>query len=166
MPEIRAMQPDEVEQVFALWNAGCIAAVGTPLREEDAQRVRIVLRKYPDQTQARCFVAVENGAIIGFVTCAVLQHPVLFGLSGEIEELMVTPQYQQRYIKAALVRHAVAYMKQHQVSRIHTTVGMDEPREKAFWRRLGWLNDMTIFSIYHSVPGDPDAQRTWDEYEA
>lgn len=163
---IQRMQPDHVDHVWALWNAGCVEAVGTPLRDEDANRVRAVISKYPDQLRAHCFVAVQNGTVVGFITCAVLDHPVLFGLSGEIEELYVVPRRERHTIGAALVQQAVRTLQQSGASSIHVRVGTDEPRDKAFWRRLGWSNEVTIFSIYASVPGDPDLQHIWDSYQS
>lgn len=155
------MQADEVEQVFELWDAGCIAAVGTPLREDDARRVRTVLSRYPGHNRAFCFVAVEHGTVIGFVTCAVLEHPVLLGSSGEIEELALAPG-QPAQIKTALVQRAVEELKRHAVASIHTRVDLDAPQDRAFWDGLGWANDLTIFSIYRSVPGSPALEQVWN----
>lgn len=139
--------------------------MGTPLRPDDAQRVRTVISRYPGHDRAFCFVATEADQVFGFVTCAVLDHPVLFGREGEIEELGVVPHARQRSIKAALVRHVVLHLKQHDVDSIHTRVATDEPGERTFWRSLGWDNTMTIFSIYSNVPGDPRLQQVWDEYQ-
>ncbi|HLF75677.1 MAG TPA: hypothetical protein VI524_15075, partial [Anaerolineales bacterium] len=55
--------------------------------------------------------------------------------------------------------------------RVHTGVGNTDGqaspwrRGDTFWRRLGWDNDLTVFSIYWSVPGAPELQRVWDAYQ-
>jgi hypothetical protein len=57
-------------------------------------------------------------------------------------------------------------MKRLGAASIHVRTGTDkdEARGRAFWRRLGWANDMAIFSLYQSVPGDPALQGVWDAY--
>ena len=41
----------------------------------------------------------------------------------------------------------------------------DEKTLRTFWQSLGWVNDMTIYSIYSDVPGDSVLQRIWDEHQ-
>lgn len=162
--DIREMRLEEVEAVFDLWNANCVAAVGTPLSENNALNVRSILQRYPESALAACFVAMSGKRMIGFVTCAILEHPVLLGRSGEIEELGVVPSRGRTKVAAALVLHAAAYLKKQGVLAIRTSVANDQPNDKRFWRKLGWDNDMTIFSFYASVPGDPVLQAVWNNY--
>lgn len=54
---------------------------------------------------------------------------------------------------------------------IHVRIGIweessAEAEQRVFWQSLGWENDMTIYSIYSNVPGNPAFQRVWDEYQA
>lgn len=35
---------------------------------------------------------------------------------------------------------------------------------RAFWRRQGWEQGLTIFSIYADLPGDPELQAVWERY--
>jgi hypothetical protein len=59
---IRPMRVDEAPAALTLWQAGC-AAVGAPLRDEDARQVRANLERYADHPEARCFVAVAGGVL-------------------------------------------------------------------------------------------------------
>lgn len=69
---------------------------------------------------------------------------------------------------AALVRAAVLHLKGLGVRSVHCTTSTDgdDAPARAFWRRLGWEQGMTIFSIYADVPGDPALQAVWDRYQA
>jgi hypothetical protein len=151
--------------VQALWLKNC-ADLGTPLLDSAARLILDNLRRTVPHPDAHCIVAVEGGAVVGYLTCCVMRHPVMPGLAGEIEELYVLPRRGRRVIETALVREAVLLLKRQSVCSIHTRTGTDgdEARSRAFWRQLGWDNDMTIFSIYQSVPGDPALQGVWDAY--
>jgi len=168
MAQIRNMQESEAERVRDLWLQEC-AEVGTPLPEAAARRILANLKQYPAHQAVRCFVAEEQGAIIGFLTCSVTSHPVEPGLAGETEELYVQAHPQRHEIKTELVRQAVKFMQAQGVGTIRTRIciGDECPEEaelRAFWQSLGWINDTTNYAIYRSVPGDPALQRVWDEY--
>lgn len=170
MAQIRNMQESEAERVRDLWLQMC-AEAGTPLPAASSQLILNNLKQYATHQMVRCCVAEEQSTLIGFVTCAVTSHPVMPGLTGDIEELYVQPASHQQEIRANLVRHAVAFMQTLGVGSIHTTIcvgkGCPEEKElKAFWQSLRWENDMTIFSIYSDVPGDLVLQSAWNEYQA
>lgn len=164
---IRQLQPDEAPAVRTLWQRAC-AEAGAPLRDELAPQLLANLVRYTDHPEARCFIAFDDGAIVGFVTCVALRHPIEPGIKGEIEELYVLPGRDRRTIKAALVRAAVLALKGLGARSIHVTTGNDreEAPARAFWRRQGWEQDMNIFSIYADLPGDPDLQAVWEGYTA
>jgi hypothetical protein len=171
MAQIRRMQESEAERVRDLWLQMC-AEAGTPLPERSAQLILSNLKQYSAHPNVLCLVVEEQGSLIGFLTCTMTGHPIAPGLSGEIEELYVqsgTPQEQA--LLTELVRQAVVFMQAQGARSIHTHIGIgeessDEPEQRAFWQSLGWVNDMTIYSIYSDVPGDPALQRVWDEYRA
>jgi hypothetical protein len=164
------MRPQEVERVRDLWLQMCTEA-GTPLPEKAAQQILANLKLYTAHQDVHCFVAEEQDLLIGFLTCSVTGHPVMPGLAGEIEELYVQHGPHRHTVQAELVRQAVAFMQARGARSIHVRIGIEEesPKEgeqRAFWQSLGWENDMTIYSIYSNVPGDPALQRIWDEYQA
>ena len=168
MTQIRPMEERDAERVRDLWLQMC-AEAGTPLPAASSQLILSNLRQYTTHQLVHCFVAEEQHTIIGFVTCCVSGHPVMPGLSGEIEELYV--EARRNEVQSDLVRQAVTFLQAHGAGSIHTRicVGKECPEEgepRSFWQSLGWENDMTIFSIYSNVPGDPALQRIWDEYQA
>lgn len=165
MAEIRPMREDEAARVVALWSEQCVT-IGAPLREVDARQILANLKHATFHTDAYCFVAVENEVVIGYVTCSLVDHPIMPGCAGEIEEWWVQPHPRRRAIMTELVQYAVRTLQQHGVRTIRVLTGTDKDaaEERAFWRQLGWCNDMTVFSIYADVPGDPALQRVWDAY--
>ncbi len=88
MAQIRNLDEREAEGVRDLWLQMC-AEAGTPLPESSAQLILANLKQYVTHQAVHRFVAEEQGILIGFVTCSVTGHPVMPGLSGEIEELYV-----------------------------------------------------------------------------
>lgn len=169
MPQIRNMQESEAERVRDLWLRMCVEA-GTPLPSASSSLILNNLKQYATHQMVHCFVAEEQSTLIGFVTCAVTRHPVMPGLTGEIEELYVQTAPHQQEVRADLVKHAVTFMQAQGAKSIHTRICVgnecpDENELRTFWQSLGWENDMTIYSIYSDVPGDPVLQRVWDEYQ-
>ncbi len=169
MAQIRNMHEHEAERVRDLWLQMC-AEAGTPLPEKAAQQILANLKQYAAHQDVCCFVAEEQHLLSGFLTGSVTGHPVMPGLSGEIEELYVQPGPDEQTVQAELVRQAVAFMQARGARSIHVRIGIgdespDEGKQRAFWQSLGWENDMTIYSIYSNVPGDPALQRVWDEYQ-
>ncbi len=170
MVQIKIMQEREAERVRDLWLQMC-AEAGTPLAEASAKLILTNLKQYTAHQMVHCLVAEEQSTLIGFVTCAVTGHPVMPGLAGEIEELYVQRCPHRQEVRADLARQAVTFMQTRGARSIHTRicVGKECPEEeelRAFWQMLGWENDMTIYSIYSDVPGDPILQQVWDEYQA
>jgi hypothetical protein len=169
MAQIRNMDEREAEVVRDLWLEMC-AAAGTPLPESSSQLILTNLKQYATHQAVHCFVAEEQGILTGFVTCSVTAHPVMPGLSGEIEELYVQPNPKRQEVQAELVRQAVSFMQTRGAASIHTRICvgkecLEEEELRAFWQSLGWENDMTIYSIYSNVPGDPALQSVWDGYQ-
>jgi hypothetical protein len=168
MIKIRNMQEREAERVRDLWLQMC-AQAGTPLPDASAQFILANLKQYAAHQMVHCFVAEESHAVIGFVTCSVTGHPVMPGLTGDIEEMYVQPGPHRQAVQVDLVRQAVIFMKERGAGNIHTRICVgnecpDENEMRTFWQSLGWENDMTIYSIYSNVPGDSILQRVWDEY--
>lgn len=164
---IRPLQPEEAPAVLTLWQRGC-ADVGAPLRDDLAPQLLANLVHYAGHPDARCFVAVVDSIIVGFVTCAALRHPIEPGVKGEVEELYVLPGRGRPAIKNALVRAAVLALKGLGAHSIHVTTSTDreDASARAFWRRQGWEQGMSIFSIYADLPGDPALQAVWEHYTA
>lgn len=167
MAQMRNMHEHEAERVRDLWLQMC-AEAGTPLPEKAAQQILANLKQYAVHQDEYCFVAEEQHLLIGFLTCSVTGH--LPGRSGEIEELYVQSGPNEQTVQADLVRQAVTFMQARGVQSIHVRIGIGEEspaeaQQRIFWQSLGWENDMTMYSIYSTVPGNPAFQRVWDEYQ-
>ena len=121
MPQIRNMQESEAERIRDLWLQMCMEA-GTPLPTASSLLILNNLKQYATHQMVHCFVAEEQSTLIGFVTCAVSGHPVMPGLTGDIEELYVQPASQQQEVQAELVRHAVTFMQTQGARSIHTRI--------------------------------------------
>ncbi len=132
MVQIRVMQEREAERVRDLWLQMCTEA-GTPLPEASAQLILTNLKQYATHQMVHCFVAEEQSALIGFVTCAVTGHPVMPGSSGEIEELYVQLCPHRQEVRADLARHAATFMQVKGARSIHTRicVGKECPEEES-----------------------------------
>lgn len=170
MPHVRMMRADEAGRVRDLWMHAC-AEAGTPLPEMAARQILRNLQQYPAHQQVRCFVVEEQENLVGFLTCSVTNHPVQPGLAGEIEELYVQPGPQRQTMQAELVGQAVAFLQKQGTMVIQTRIGIGaespgEPEQRAFWQSLGWVNDVTVYSIYGDIPGDPALQQVWDACQA
>jgi ribosomal protein S18 acetylase RimI-like enzyme len=104
MTQIRPMEERDAERVRDLWLQMC-AEAGTPLPATSSPLILANLRQYATHQLVHCFVAEEQQIIIGFVTCWVSGHPVMPGLSGEIEELYV--EARRHEVQSDLVRQAL-----------------------------------------------------------
>src|SRR5215813_5151133 len=143
---IKSLESPHVEPVVALWQQSC-ADLGTPLPDHAVEQIRTNMQRYGTQPGAYCFVALDAEVVVGYLTCALTSHPIMPGRAGEIEELNVTARRDRRAIEAALVQRAARLLQQQGATSIHVRMGTDsdEARHRAFWRQLGWANDMTIF---------------------
>ena len=148
MDQIRKMLEREAEAVLNLWNDNSLEAAGASLSAPEAAGVLAALRRYAAHPQAFCLVAEAESGLVGFLTACVSAHPVLEGLSGEIEELYVQPQSRRGGIGSVLVKQAAAMLRQLGVGtlRVHTCAKSELAR--AFWQSLGWEQDLEVYSRY------------------
>src|SRR5260370_20626569 len=147
MTQIRPMEERDAERVRDLWLQMC-AEGGPPLPAVPSQLILANLRQYASHQLVHCFVAEEQQTIIGFVTCCVSGHPVMPGLSGEIEELYV--EARRNEVQSDLVSQAVTFLHARGAGRIHTRicVGKECPEEgglRSLWNALRSENDITIY---------------------
>ncbi len=161
---IRPMQNSEAESVLALWQAGCVEAVGHELSAANAAQVLKNLYQYAQHEMCYCLVAEDADEIVSFVTFCITRHAIEPGLVGEIEELYVQPAYRQQSVAKQLVYQAVRQLKAQDAGVILTRVAVDDAHGLAFWKSLNWEQDTVNFAIYSNVPSDPISQAVWDSY--
>ena len=123
---IRLMTIEDYDKVYALWAS--LPGIGLHAHEEDSREgMAYYLRRNPDS----CFVAEENGAIIG---------AVLFGNDGRrgyINHLAVAQEHQGRGIAKALLNAGLAVMRREGIAKCSLMVFRNNEAGNAFWDTVG-----------------------------
>jgi len=121
---IRVMTIEDYDAVYALW----ASLPGIGLHEEEDSRERIVyyLRRNPES----CFVAEENGALIGAVLCG------NDGRRGYINHLAVAAERQGQGIGRALMDACLDAMRREGIRKCSLMVFRDNETGNAFWDAL------------------------------
>lgn len=91
-----------------------------------------------DPGKPATIVAVEEGAILGFVTVAPARNA---GVRGEIRGLYVDPDWWGRDIGCALIEHGRARLRDLGFDEAVLWVLEGNTRAQRFYRRDGWLDD-------------------------
>lgn len=149
MITIKKLQTTDCDTVVQLWDDGTVEETGYHLSDETRKRVTANLLQYVDHNEVFAFVARDGDTIIGYITGWISAHPVMAGLSGEIEELYVKSAYRRQGIGTRLIEEALNHLREmapDSVYRVH--VGSDNADVKAFWQQHGWEDDLTVFSLY------------------
>lgn len=123
---IRTMRPEDYDAVYPLW-LGC---TGMGLNDVDDSREGIgrYLRRNPET----CFVAEDDGAIVGAVLAG---HD---GRRGHINHLAVASAYRRRGLGRALVETALDALSRQGITKVNLTVFDANAEGNAFWERLGF----------------------------
>ena len=122
---IRLMTIDDYDAVYALWAS--LPGIGLHGHEDSREGMAYYLRRNPDS----CFVAEEDGAIIG---------AVLFGNDGRrgyINHLAVAQEHQGRGIGKALLNAGLAVMRREGIPMCSLVVFRDNDAGNAFWDAVG-----------------------------
>lgn len=130
---IRLMTIADYDAVYALWKA----CEGVGLNELDDSREGIdkFLLRNPDT----CFVAEEDGAIIGVIMAG------NDGRRGYIYHTAVNPSCRGRKIGSALVEAAVDALRKAGINKTALVVFNTNETGNAFWERMGFTvrDDLT-----------------------
>jgi ribosomal protein S18 acetylase RimI-like enzyme len=145
------MRLSEAARVLELWNDNCLEAAQHGLSADESSRLLIALQQYASHPQAFCLVAQADGELVGFLTAYLSSHPILEGMVGEIEELYVQPQVRCTGMGSALVREAVNLLRQQGAGTIRVHACAESPLARAFWSRLGWEQDLVVYSHYEKT---------------
>ena len=123
---IRLMTIADYDAVYALWKT----CEGVGLNELDDSREGIdkFLRRNPDT----CFVADEDGAIIGVIMAG------NDGRRGYIYHTAVDPNCRGRRIGAALVEAAIDALKKEGINKMALVVFNTNDLGNVFWERMGF----------------------------
>jgi hypothetical protein len=140
---IRRIRPDEAAAVAQLWFDMCAQDPdpANHLQERSHAPIERALTAAAVHRDATCLVAERDGELVGFVTAAVLAHPVLLGTAGEVEELYGPG------VERELAEAAVAWLQMCDgIGAIvhHTDIAGADP----LWTELGFERDVARYSLY------------------
>lgn len=124
--EIRNMQLDDYDSVYALW----LSCPGMGLNNLDDSREGIT--KYLARNPDTCFVAVEDGRIIGSILTG---HD---GRRGYISHTAVSPSHQRQGIGKQLVEVALDALKRQDINKVNLVVFARNEKGNAFWEKMGF----------------------------
>ena len=124
--EIRNMQLDDYDSVYALW----LSCPGMGLNNLDDSKEGIT--KYLARNPDTCFVAVEDGRIIGSILTG---HD---GRRGYISHTAVSPSHQRQGIGKQLVEVALDALKQQDINKVNLVVFARNEKGNAFWEKMGF----------------------------
>ena len=123
---IRLMEPNDYDSVHALWES----TPGMGLNSIDDTRSGI--EKFLVRNPSTCFVAEEDGRIIGSIIAG------NDGRRGSIYHTAVRTDRQRQGIGRSLVEHAMAALEREEISKVFLVVFARNSRGNAFWEKLGF----------------------------
>ena len=129
---IRTMTIDDYPAVYALWAS--LPGIGLHAHEDSREGMAYYLRRNPET----CFVAEEDGALIGAVLCG------NDGRRGYINHLAVAQEHQGKGLGRALVNKCLTAMREEGISMCSFVVFKDNEAGNAFWDAIGSTQHDTL----------------------
>ncbi len=123
---IRSMDNNDYERVYQLW----MSCTGMGLNDLDDSREGIeqFLKRNPDT----CFVAEQNGKIIGSIICG------NDGRRGYIYHTAVASDYRKKGVGTVLVETTLQALKNLGINKAALVVFSKNAEGNAFWEKLGF----------------------------
>lgn len=124
--EIRKMQLSDYDSVYALW----LSCPGMGLNNLDDSREGIA--KYLARNPDTCFVAEEQGKIIGAILTG---HD---GRRGYISHTAVSPNCRRQGVGRQLVETALNALKAQGINKVNLVAFARNEQGNAFWEKMGF----------------------------
>lgn len=124
--QIRNMQVSDYDSVYTLW----LSCPGMGLNNLDDSREGIT--KYLARNPDTCFVAEENGRIVGAILSG---HD---GRRGYISHTAVLPDHQRHGIGKIMVETALKALKAQGINKVNLVVFAKNKTGNAFWEKMGF----------------------------
>ena len=124
--EIRNMQLDDYDSVYALW----LSCAGMGLNNIDDSREGI--ERYLARNPETCFVAVEQECIVGAILAG---HD---GRRGYISHTAVSSAHRRKGVGKQLVEAALNALKGQNITKVNLVVFSHNESGNAFWEALGF----------------------------
>jgi len=133
---IRQMRLQDYERIYALW----LSCKGMGLNNVDDSREGIA--RYLDRNPNTCFVAEEDGKILGVIMAG---HD---GRRGFIYHTSVSPDARGRGIGTQLADAALHALKEEGISKVALVAFTRNETGNAFWEKMGFeaRHDLTYRS--------------------
>lgn len=146
---VRAMTDDDIQQVLGLWDeqeSGEAIEALTPMARKLIARN---LERTLSEADAFCLVAEIDNKVVGFVTAAIVGHPVMPGRIAEIEELHVATSHRRQGVATELLSEAMRWLSNAGVVRMRAHVELDRATAVVpLFRSLGWLDDQVALNVW------------------
>ena len=144
---LRKMKSEDVEAVLAL-RLKWLAKEFGHTKITDAVQKWFYL--YPNNPMAFAYVAETNGNCIGYILCALIAHPAMKGLLGEIDEIYVEDKYQRQGIGKRLVQQAHETFAEYtdDLTVFRARVAHDDEDTQAFWQAMSYEHDTVEYIDY------------------
>ncbi len=124
--QIRTMTIHDYDWVYALW----LSTPGMGLNDKDDSRDGIAA--YLHRNPTTCFVAEENGSIVGALLSG---HD---GRRGYVSHTAVAESCQRRGIGTALVQHMLAAMQAQGIRKVALVAFSNNETGNTFWEKQGF----------------------------
>lgn len=134
---IRLMTPDDYDGVYALWDG----TPGVGLNGIDDSRPGI--EKYLARNPSTCFVAAEDGALIGTILAG---HD---GRRGMIYHMTVKEDRRRQSIGKALADAALGALRDEGVTKVLLVVMKSNESGNAFWESIGFTTREDL--VYRNI---------------
>jgi len=98
-----------------------------------------------EETTGKCFVALLNDTIVGYITCGIKDVPTYRKVTVvELENLLVSSSYQRRGIGRKLIQSFRLWAKEIKADKLCVNVFSGNENALAFYRNEGFLPFETI----------------------
>jgi N-acetylglutamate synthase len=131
----RQFEMKDYDAIYALWQA----SPGIELSSADEKEA---IRQFSQRNPGLCFVAEEEGKIVGTLFCG------QDGRRGYIHHTAVDESYQQRGIGQKLVELSLSELEKQGIQKCHLFVVDKNELGKLFWKQTGWTErvELVMFS--------------------
>jgi len=120
------MTIEDYDAVYALWAA--TPGIGLRPVEDSHTGIDYYLRRNPGS----CFVAEEDGAVVGTVLCG------NEGRRGFLSHMAVQPEFRRRGVAKALLEACLAALRAEGIRQCALTAFSGNEEGLAFWRAMGF----------------------------
>lgn len=146
---IRPMTMEDYEAVYALWTS--LPGIGLHEHEDSYDGIAYYLRRNP----GTCFVAVEEGEIIGVALCG------NDGRRGYFNHLAVAADHQGKGIGRTLVNECLAVLRNEGIRKCSFLTFRTNKTANAFWSAIGSREreELLYWNLDTMHAPDPGAER-------